>query len=417
MKDKRHPDPSALTRFVLGELPGVESAEIERHLGVCSECQERADEAMGLASLPLLDGLGSGYDDAFDRAILGAAEQLAGLQGESRSAKDLLAELLREPAIERQRKIRDDERFHSLKLSQLLRTQSKQGWFSDPAAARAFAELAVGVAETLDPLRYGAILTADARALSWGYLGNTLRITSDSRRAEGALRQAWSHHQHGTGDLDTEGELLLFGVSLRAFQGRFGEALRMVDQAIAVHRSLRDHHREGSTLIKKGLVLGEEGRFKEGIVATRAGLLQIDAAQDPRLVLIGKQNLATFLVECGEHQEANRLLGELRALYRASGDRVLLARIGWLNGNFASAIGNFAEAERHLSKTREFFLDQEIGADVAFISLHLAEVHARAGQMRKARELLRDVIPLGEAMGFDRVVLAARLLYAQASAR
>lgn len=412
-----HPDPSILTRFVLGELPGVESAEIERHLAVCSGCRDRVDEAMGLESLPLLAGVGSGYDEAFDRALSGVAEKLAGLSREARSAGDLLAEILREPASGRQCRIREDERFHSLKLCQLLRARSKERWFSDPAAARDSAELAVGVAEHLDSSRYGAMLTADARALSWAYLGNTCRIASDSWRAERSLRQAWRHHRQGSGDLDMEGELLLIASSLQILQGRFEEALRTADQAIAVHRALRDGHREGATLIKKGVALAEGGRYPEAIAATRAGLLRIDAERDPRLLLIGKQNLAWNLVESGGYEEAGRVLAEIRGLGRDDEDMMLRARIDWLEGCFAGCLGGFDEAESLLTETRDFFLHQELGIDVFVISLHLAEMHARAAQPRKVREILREVIPLGEAMALGRGVLAARLLYAQACGR
>jgi tetratricopeptide (TPR) repeat protein len=414
---EKHPDPAALTRYVLGELPGVECAGIERHLAACCDCRERVDEVVDEVSLPLLEGLSPGYDDAFDRALVGVAEQLAGLRRDVRRAEDLLAELLREPAPRRQRTIQEDERFHSLKLCQLLREGSKKSWFSDAAAARDFAELAVGVAERLDPARYGAGLTVAARTLSWAYLSNAYRIASDLRRAERALRQAWSHHRQGSGDLDTEGELLVFTSSLKILQGRFDEALGDADRAITVHRSLGDGHRDGSTLIKKGIALAEGGRYREAIAVTRTGLRRIDAARDPRLLLIGKQNLAWDLIENGEYGEAGRLLAELRSLGQDHDDRILHARIDWLEGCYAGCLGGFAEAESLLTGSRELFLHQELGADVLMISLHLAEVHARAGQPRKVRQLLRDVIPLGEAIGLRRESLAARLLYAQASGR
>ncbi len=414
---EQHTDPEALTRFLLGEMSDVEAAEIDRHLSVCAGCRDRADETMDLMSLPFFDGGGSAYDDAFDRALVGVAERLSGLGGEMRSAEDLLAELLRSPAPGRQRRIREDERFHSLKLCQLLRSHGKAHWFSNPAAARDAAELAVGVAECLDPGRYGAILTADARALSWAYLGNACRIASDSWRAEGALRRAWSHHRQGQGELDTEGELLVITSSLRILQNRFDAALQYADQAIAVYRSLGDGQREGATLIKKGMAMAGSGRFQAAIMETRAGLLRIGAASDPRLLLIGKQNLGWDLLESGEHAEAGRLLPELRSLGHDCADNTLQARIDWLEGSFASHLGRFGEAERRLGETRDFFLRHESGVDVVLISLHLAEVLARAGKPRRVREILDEVIPLGEAMGLERDILAARLLYAQASGR
>jgi hypothetical protein len=177
---ERHLSPELLELFALGDLPAAEAEEVERHLEVCADCRDRADESSTLLSLPLLDWLGSGYDAAFDRAVLGAAERFAGLQRESRSAEDLLAELLRESAPERRRKIREEERFHSLKLCQLLRTRSYDHRFSNPEIVLESAELATGLAQYLDPHRYGSSLVEDARALSWCSLSNAFRIASDS---------------------------------------------------------------------------------------------------------------------------------------------------------------------------------------------------------------------------------------------
>ena len=414
---EQHPDAEALARFAVGELTRVEMIEIERHLAVCFDCRDRVDEATAPVSFPLLDGLSAEYDQVFERAVLGAAEQLAGLRREARSAEDLLAELLREPAAGRQRRIREDERFHSLQLCQLLRSHSKELWFSNPAAALDLAELAVGVAERLDSRRYGTMLTEDARTLSWAYLGNALRITSDLRRAERALQRAWEHHRQGSGDLDTEGELLKLTSSLRINQNRFEEAARITNQMIALYRAGRDHHREGAALIKKGLALGHQGYYQEAIPVIRSGLSCINVAQEPLLLLAGKHNLCFCLFESGEGENAERLLEELRPLSQESADRTLLARFRWLEGQLAIHLGQFREAEASFCETRDFFLDRKIGVDVILVSLDLAKLHARAGRRWQAREVLDEVIPLGEALRLQQETLMARLMFEQVSRR
>ena len=185
-----------------------------------------------------------------------------------------------------------------------------------------------------------------------------------------------------------------------------------------MYRSLGDGQREGATLIKKGMAMAGSGRFQAAIMETRAGLLRIDAASDPRLLLIGKQNLGWDLLESGEHGEAGRLLPELRSLGHDCADNTLQARIDWLEGSFASHLGRFGEAERRLGETRDFFPAPGAGwTSVLIISLHLAEVLARAGSPVGSGRSCDEVIPLGEAMGLRRDVLAARLLYAQASGR
>jgi tetratricopeptide (TPR) repeat protein len=412
---ERHPDPEALKRFALGEVPAVETAEIERHLTVCSECRDRVDEARDLIRLPLFDRLSAAYDEAFDRAVLGAAEQLAGLREEAARAGDLLAELLREPAASRQRKIREDGRFHSVKLCELLRARSKDNWFRDPAAALTWAELGAGVAELLDPRRYGSILVEDARALSWAYVANALRITSDLWRSERVLHKAWAHHQQGSGEVGTRGELLIITSSLKIAQRRFEEAVRIADRAAALYRSVHETHLEGSTLIKKGMALGEAGLHEEAITAIRSGLSRIDAARDPRLLLIGKHNLSCELIECGRWMEAGYLLEELRPLYQEIADTALLGRFYWLQGLCAKRLGQLARAEARLGQAREAFLEQGLGASVFAVSVDLAEVYAQTGRLRRARETLDEVIPLGEALGLRQETLAARLLYTQAA--
>ncbi|MFL6234798.1 MAG: hypothetical protein ACJ76N_16815, partial [Thermoanaerobaculia bacterium] len=196
---------------------------------------------------------------------------------------------------------------------------------------------------------------------------------------------------------------------------RLDEAGRTASQAVALYRSVRETHLEGSSLIKKSIALGEDGRHQDAIAAVRSGLSRIDAARDPRLLLIGKHNLSLELIECGRWAEAGQLIEELGPLYQEAGDVPLLARFHWLQGLFARCLGQLTTAEARLSEAREAFLEHGLGAYVFAVSLDLAEAHARAGRPQRTREILGEVIPLGEAAGFRREILAARLLYEQAS--
>ncbi|HEY3571257.1 MAG TPA: hypothetical protein VGP73_25250 [Thermoanaerobaculia bacterium] len=412
---ERHPDPQALQRFAVGEVSTVESAEIERHLVVCTDCRDRVDEAVGRVSLPLFQWLGSDYDEALDRAVLGAAERLAGLRREARGAEDLLAELLREPEALRQGRIREDERFHSVKLCELLRTRGRERWLSDPAESLDLAELAVGVAERLDPGRYGAMLVENARALSWAYLGNSLRLKSDLWRAEQAFKRSWGHHRSGGGDPYTEGELLFLTSSLRIVQSRSREAVRLTDQAAALYRAIGEVQSEGSALINKGLALSKAGLYEEAVEATRSGLLRSENSKDPHLLLAAKHNLVFFYLLQDDPEKAGRLLVELRSLYDETAKGALPVRLWWVEGRFAGHLGRFTDAESHLIEVRDFFLDLDLGIELFYAALDLAELYARSGRPRQVRETLGEVIPLGEALGLRRETLMARLLYEQAS--
>jgi tetratricopeptide (TPR) repeat protein len=269
-----HPNRETLLRFTEGELPPEEARGIERHLALCSDCRDRADEVSALAQLEILDSwLRPRYDEAFDRAAERTAEQMAGLWGEGRKSEDLLTELLREPHARRRQQVRDEQRFHSLKLCELLRSQSKEKWFSDPYAALDLAELAAELAEHLNPARYGSHLVEDARALSWAYLGNGFRILSDLWRAEKALQRAWCFHFSDDGDPYSKAELLLFTSCLLVVKNRLDEAIRLTDQAISLYREVGDRHLEGAALIQKGAHLNRQNCYEEAILRYKQGSL------------------------------------------------------------------------------------------------------------------------------------------------
>jgi hypothetical protein len=78
-------------------------------------------------------------------------------------------------------------------------------------------------------------------------------------------------------------------------------------------------------------------------------------------------------------------------------------------------LNQFAEAEKALCDVRDFFLESQIGSEVVLVSLDLAEVYIRQRRCRQAMESVKEIIPLGEALGLRKKVLVARLLYERAS--
>jgi tetratricopeptide (TPR) repeat protein len=414
-----HPNREILSRFVEGELPSEEARRIDQHLSVCSECRDRTDQISLVNRLEFLDALlNPGYDEAFERAADRAAERLAGLREEGRSTKDQLAELAREPPDLRRRRIAHEEKFHSLKLCELLQARSRESWFSAPAAALEWAELAVVVAQHLDTGRYGSSLVEDARALSWAYVGNAYRIKADLWRAEQSIRQAWFHHLQAGEDVTTETELLKITSALRFWQRRYEEAIRFSDRAIALYREGQQRHAEGVALIQKGMALTSESRFREAIRASRSGLSLIDPG-DSHLLLIGKHNLVGCLFKGGFSRTALCLLNDIRPLYHEVGGPLILAQLPWIEGRFLASTGRLGEAKAALLTARDALIEWQNGLEVFRVSLDLAYIYLREGGRRQARELLLDVIPLGdlgERVGVSpQEILLARWFYEQAS--
>jgi tetratricopeptide (TPR) repeat protein len=356
-----------------------------------------------------------GYLEAGARGSGRAAERLTGILEEIDRAAVLLGELLAEAAPDRRHLIAIQPRFQALQLCELLLARSRDAWFTDAAAAVEMAELAVAVSGRLDTERYGESLIADVQARAWACFGNALRISSDLRRAEEALRTAEEHNRAGGEDAYTSAEILSFKASLRNSQGRFEEAAALLDDVIGVYREARDRHREGRALIQKGTARSYSGRHSEAIRLVRRGLSKIDAFEEPRLLVSARHNLIGYLNESGRHEEALRTLQETRDLYLQLGERSHLVRLRWLEGRIHRDLGHLAEAEAALRDAREDLVQQGIAVDAAFVALDLAVVLLKRGDSAELKRLALEMLPIFESRDVRDEAFAAFLLFRQAA--
>ncbi|HYO12234.1 MAG TPA: hypothetical protein VE685_03450 [Thermoanaerobaculia bacterium] len=357
----------------------------------------------------------SKYDAAFERAAERVSQQLRSLLQEEELAEPLLVELLQEPASRREELVQADERFHCLRLCELLKAQVRDLWSEDPAAVTGLASLAVQIAERLSPTRYGEKLVEDARALAWAHLGNAYRIASDLRRAEEALRVAMEHHGRAGEDILTEAEILSFAASLRNSQGRYEQAARLLDRVIKIYRSGKERHLEGRALVQKGLALGYGGQYSRAIRLIRNGLSRIDIEREPRLAVAAQHNLLMYLSESGRHQEAWDTLEKHRHLYVNHGDRMHLVRLRWLEGAITRDLGRLEEAEAALEEARGAFMELGIGFDAALVSLDLAMVYALRGDHGQVKRLATEMVPIFESRDVHQEAIAALLIFKQAA--
>ncbi|HKV09584.1 MAG TPA: tetratricopeptide repeat protein [Thermoanaerobaculia bacterium] len=351
----------------------------------------------------------------FRKASRLAGGRLREILQEIDAAADLLSELLAKPAPERSSMVRTEVRFHALKLCHLLLERSREAWFSDPMRAVHLADLAVEVSTRLDTGYYGEGLVGDTRALAWAHLGNAHQVASDLRRAEEALDTAEEHHRKGDEDELTLAQILSFRASLRNAQGRFDEASRLLDRAIAIYREAKDRHLEGRALIKKATALGYSGRFKEAVRLVRRGLSRIDILEEPQLLVAARHNLVWYLNEGGHHEEAQTALEETRELYLRLAERINLVRLRWLEGRIALGLERLDEAEVAFREARDAFIEREIGFDAALVSLDLAMIYAKRGETGEMKRLATEMLPIFESRDLHQEALAALLLFRQAA--
>jgi tetratricopeptide (TPR) repeat protein len=417
-----HIDRDRLESYLSDELPEAESREIQRHLFICTDCEERM--------LVLLHGEGA---EGGDRAEEGGQEYrgvlkrvLAGHQAElgrkgSRLSREraeagaLLAELFSQPAEHRLALLRSRPSFHSWGLYEALIDRARQEIFTDARGAAAGLRLAIEVAEHLDRGRYGPGSVEAAQARAWAYLGNTLRVLFDFQGAEEAFAVAESHFDKSWLDPLDEALLLELKALLRRGERRFDEALTLLSQSIALYREVNEPHCAGRALIAKALALQYAGEIDAACAALREALFLIDPAEEPRLLLVAHGNLANCLLDAGRFAEAEALIADLRPLWEEVGAKTDLLRLRWLEGQVATGLGRLAEAEAALVEVRAAFLADENAYDVALASLDLAAVYARQGRAAETRGLAAEMLPIFRSREIHREALAALACFQRAA--
>jgi tetratricopeptide (TPR) repeat protein len=412
---QHHPDPATLERFVCGDLSPVERCWIERHLESCPECEWQADE-LGTEE-EVLEGLlppfdPGEYDQAFDRVLSNARGWLPDLFRAIDSSAVLFAELLGRSPKERWERILEEERFHTVKLCQLVMDHSREHWFTAPSAALDLAGLAVSIARSLDTSRYGVSLVEDVRARAWAYLGNAYRILADYAQAEAALDQA-RRHLELSGDPVVRGEVFGLMGSLANSQGRQEESLEHCDRALAVYREIGDQRSEARLLISKGVALDDSCRYEEAIRVLSQGVSKIRREDEPLLWLGIQHNLIRTMNHMRRHEDAWKTLKSTEQAYRETGGSPL-QKGRWMGAMAASHLGKLDDADSLLLDVRESLAELGIASEVAHVSLDLAMVYARQGRSSECKATAAEVIPLFESLGLRDDAFAARLLYERA---
>jgi len=184
-----HPDAAALESYARGELGREPRRALERHLAGCADCQAAVDR------IPVPPAGGGvvrwqGHRFAARRAANEREEARREVLGGVLSAlgtvianvsRGELDELLAADEHRRRALIRDELRFRSLPVCELLQARCRSLWLADPDAAVESAKLAVLIAErvTADG---GGEKAEDARAMSLMHLGSAFRIAAEERR-------------------------------------------------------------------------------------------------------------------------------------------------------------------------------------------------------------------------------------------
>jgi tetratricopeptide (TPR) repeat protein len=263
------------------------------------------------------------------------------------------------------------------------------------------------------------------QSLAWAGLGNAQRVQGDLAGAERSFETAdtwWEAGTRSTGDaLGYEPLLLDLKASLRMAQRRFPEALKLLDQAVALYLGGQPEHRDphlaGKSLILKAYVLIEQGDSESAIQALKKANGWIDPERDLRLVLCVRHNLVDNLSKMGRHAEAADLLPDLRALAAAQGSALDRLRLTWVEGRIAAGLGDHDHARRLLTDVRQAFLADGNPYEAALATLDLVIPEVEEGKTAAVQALADDMVTVFRAHNVSREALAALLLFQEAARR
>lgn len=342
-------------------------------------------------------------------------ERREALLGQERDeAPALFVELMRHPFSEQEARLREDVRFQTWGVLELLIERSWELAIPDPAGAEALALLALTLTGHLDPGRYPAELIEDMRARAWAYIANSRRGRSDLRGAEKAFEAAFEHLDSGSGDPVELGVLLDLRASLlraqRDFQGSIGLLRQAIDRFVAAG----DSHRAGRSMINLATVYERAMQPEEAIPLLLEAVEKIDPEREPRLLLCARHNLITNLAEMGRGLEAQRLYRETRPLYRSFAEPWVQNRRKWVRAKIARALGQISHAETLFLLARDGFVAEDIPYEAALVSLELATLYAEQGRTADLKRLAADMVPIFTSLRIHWEALAALTFFRNA---
>jgi transcriptional regulator with XRE-family HTH domain len=271
----------------------------------------------------------------------------------------------------------EDDTWRSEALVVQLCDQSVRAAADDPAKALALAEAALQVARQAGD---GAdTLHLQGHALL--FVANAQRAGGDLKGADATFLRAEALLRHGeAGSLLDPSRAFDLLASLRRDQGRFAEALVLLDQALA---ACRTPDGEGRVLLNKGFTLEQMGDVRRAVTAFQQAASRIDADREPRQRTVLLFNLAVLLCHMERFDDAAERLPELRVLILEQENRIDAVRLPWLESRIAAGQGDLPRAVAALERVQGEFAALGNFYDEARAALDLARLYLCQGPHRQ----------------------------------
>jgi tetratricopeptide (TPR) repeat protein len=381
---------------------GWNSARLDRLLRLRGNALAEQDESASAA--------GYDYTPAFTAAERTLNAFFAKDRPPAAPVETLWAELSSLSSEEQIRRVETDKRFASPELIRQMIDGSQAVRFDDPDKILHLAHLACLAAESCSIEETGSLeRLADLRSQGWRQYGNALRVRGKHREAEAAFTRAQRYCEEGTGDPPVRAKLFAQMVSLRIFQRRFDDAIRLAEDAGRIYKEIGQSNAFASTLVQKAVATLYAGDPETAVRTLNRAIPLINPAGDPHLLLAACHNLVRCYIDLERPEQALSLYFEARELYQEFQDSLILLRAGWQEGQLLRDLGHLRAAEAALIHAREGFVKQELLGETALVSLDLAAVYVTLGDAEKLNQIVTTTVPICQALGVNREALASLL--------
>ncbi len=302
-----------------------------------------------------------------------AEEEVPPVGDEEEARKDLTT-LLPLAVPERQRKVdRAISRFRSPLLARSLVQEAIGELGHDLEEASSLLDLAFVI------LDIGPITNVhrEVKAHALGVRAMVYRMNDDLERSAELLAQARrTAPPHGIVDLVLAAELDEMEGSFLKDRQEFSKAEELLTQAIQRFQVLDDRMRQARALLVLSAARFYSKRFDDAIADAKR-VLEL-APEHKAYSVMAAHAVGLYLTESGRPEEAARCLKENQPRYKEAEGlwRFHDLHFHWLAGKISYGLGRYEQAETHLTKAREGFVERDTSPyDAVLVSFDLALVY------------------------------------------
>ncbi len=345
-------------------------------------------------------------------------------------AKTLLRELLLPDLPSSLKTILENRRYWDLTFLGVYLDHCDAVLFDNPKAGLELAEIATQLAMRIpkkSPEEWKYVSDAEKQqhrellAKSFAVLGGAYRIAARFEDAETAYRSAFRHAQRGAISPIGRAELQKRFAKLRSAQGRFSEALRLLDPAIEVFREAGSQLDHADALNNKGYVLLEANRFSEAAsYCGRALALAKGKRRTSRLAKLtvssATHNLAAAVLERCQSRDLSEVLPLVIEAKKYQGkcrNSVAREKLAWVEARIHAKFGCGRTAERRLVSARKRL--SELGApfEAALVALELSVLYLHWQEWPKLEKLALETFEEFQALSSHTEAVAALRLWVE----